>query len=456
MKTDGKLLEISRQDIVRVIQDDAELSELFMRAFILRRTALIQTQEGDAILLGSRHCRITLRIQEFLGRNGHPFTYVDVDEDPDVQKMLDCFHVGIEDVPVVICRGEHVLRRPTDAELAECLGLHPGGIDPERVRDVVVVGAGPSGLAAAVYAASEGLDVLVLEGHAPGGQAGSSSKIENYLGFPTGISGQALAARALTQAEKFGADVMVGRTAKTLECDQRPFRVTLSSGERIAARTIVLACGVRYHKPELPELARFEGLGVYYGATAIEAQICGAEEIVIVGGGNSAGQAAVYLARASKHVHVLVRGEGLAASMSRYLVRRIEETPNITLHARTQVTKLEGDDHLEHITWQTTGKGPERMPIRHLFLMTGASPNTEWLDRCVARDERGFVKTGSELDPACLRDWTKARAPLLFETSRTGVFAVGDVRAASTKRVASAVGEGSVCISLVHQLLAEQ
>ena len=457
MKTAGRVVEVTQRDTLGLIQNDAELSELFMRAYILRRTSLIEHQEGDVVLLGSKHCRSTLHLREFLSRNAHPYVYVDVDTEPHVQTMLDCFQIGIDDIPVVICRGKHVLKRPTDAELEACLGFNAEDTNPERIRDLIVVGAGPAGLAAAVYAASEGLDVLVIESHAPGGQAGSSSKIENYLGFPTGISGQALAARAYTQAEKFGANVVVARTVERLDCDERPFRVVLSNGSSLRTRAIVIASGVQYHKPDLDDLERYDGVGVYYGATFVESQYCGTEEIAIVGGANSAGQAAVFLARTSKHVHVLVRGPGLSESMSRYLIRRIEETPNITVHAQTEVKKLEGSEHLEHVTWQTAAHEPSRMAIRHLFVMTGATPNTTWLDGCVALDERGFVKTGASLDRERLRaaGWRKARDPLLFETSQEGVFAVGDVRATSTKRVASAVGEGSVCISLVHQVLGE-
>jgi thioredoxin reductase (NADPH) len=452
VKKAARVLEVGADKLRGLIQTDAELSEIFMRAFILRRVGLLLGHFGDAVVLGSRHSADTLRVLEFLTRNGHPHRYVDVDLDQDVQSLLDQFHVGIEDVPVLICRGERVLKNPTNVEIAECLGFNVS-IDRTTIRDLLVIGAGPAGLAAAVYASSEGLDVLVLEAAAPGGQAGSSSKIENYLGFPTGISGQALAQRALTQAEKFGSQVAIARTAVRLLCDTAPFRVEFDNGQTVSARAIVIATGAEYRKLDLPELARFEGTGVYYGATYLEAQRCDTEEVIVVGGGNSAGQAATFLARTARHVHVLIRGPSLAASMSRYLIRRIEETPNITLHTRTRLVALGGGDHLEEVTWLDDSKGErETRPIRHVFSMAGAKPNTEWLHGCLRLDEKGFVLTGADLtlsDPVTFAD----RRPLQFETSRRNVFAVGDVRAGSVKRVAAGVGEGSACIQLVHRAL---
>ncbi len=341
--------------------------------------------------------------------------------------------------------------------MAECLGFN-AALEPGAVHDVVICGAGPGGLAAAVYGASEGLDVLVVEAASPGGQAASSSKIENYLGFPTGVSGQALAARALTQAEKFGARLVVARGALRLHCGEVPIRIELADGESVRARAVVIATGAEYRKLEVPELAKFEGAGVYYAATSVEAQRCTEDEVIVVGGGNSAGQAATYLARSSKHVHMLIRGPDLASSMSRYLIRRIEETPNITLQRRTSVIALAGNAHLEATTWRDEATGEQTTrPIRHLFSMAGARPNTDWLRGCVSTDAKGFVCTGTELTADMLKaqGWPLARAPYLFETSRPHVFAVGDVRANSVKRVASAVGEGSVCIQLVHKALAE-
>ena len=369
--------------------------------------------------------------------------------------MLDGFGLGVDDVPVLICRGGRFLRKPTIEEAGECLGLNR--VDPDVVRDLVVIGAGPAGLAAAVYGASEGLDVLVLEASAPGGQAGSSSRIENYLGFPTGISGQQLAGLALVQAEKFGAAIAMARSALRLRCDERPYRIDLGGGVSVQARAIVIATGVRYRKPELADLARFEGVGVYYSATSIEASYCRGEDVIVIGGGNSAGQAAVFLAGQVRHVHMLVRGPQLADSMSRYLIRRIEETKAITLRTRTELEALEGRASLEQVTWRDGEGARTTAHVRHVFLMTGANPNTAWLDGCVALDDKGFVKAGPDLLAQELEKarWPLARPPLLFETSQPGVFAVGDVRANSVKRVAAAVGEGSVCVQLVHKVLAQ-
>jgi thioredoxin reductase (NADPH) len=452
----GRVLQLDRAALRAVLASDAELGEMLMRAFILRRTALITQDAGDMVLLGSRHSSGTLRIKEFLTRNGHPHVTIDVEHDPAAQALLDQFGVGIADVPIVVCRGVRVLRNPSNEALAECLGyatVH----DATRIRDVVVIGAGPAGLSAAVYAGSEGLDVLVLEAVAPGGQAGTSSRIENYLGFPLGISGQMLAARAFAQAEKFGTDIAIARTASRVVCDRRPYRVEFN-GESVVTRTVVIATGARYHKPALAQLERFEGVGVYYCATALEARLCHGDEVIVVGGANSAGQAAVFLARTARKVYVLVRASGLSSTMSRYLIRRIAETANIELLVETEIVELHGDAALERVTWldKRTGERASHA-IGHVFMMTGASPNTELLERCVALDARGFIKTGTDLtaEELAAAGWRLPRPPYLYETSLPGVFAAGDVRASSVKRVASAVGEGSICIQLVHKVLAE-
>lgn len=451
----GELLEIDRHGLRNLVQVDAELGELFMRAFILRRVSLIAHAASDAVLIGSVHSAATLRLKEFLTRNGHPFSYIDVDRDDCVCGLLDQFQVRVDEVPVIICRDRMVLRNPSTEEVARCLGFN-ADVDPEVIRDVVVVGAGPAGLAAAVYAASEGLDVLVLERTAPGGQAGSSSKIENYLGFPTGISGQALAGRALTQAQKFGAHVAVAMTAARLDCSRTPYTVEMGAQGSVRARTVILATGAEYRRLALPELASYEGAGVYYGATQMEAQLCAGEEVIVVGGGNSAGQAAVFLAGSVRHVHVLVRSAGLADSMSRYLIRRIEESPNITLRPHTEIEALAGEGSLEQVRWRDQASGrSETRTIRHVFSMAGARPNTAWLAGCVALDAAGFVKTGPDLsaEELAARPWR--RAPYLLETSLPNVFAVGDVRSGNVKRVASAVGEGSICVQMIHRALAE-
>lgn len=453
----GAVIELDRDHLLALVQTDSELSDILMRAFLLRRVELIAQGFGDAVLVGSIHSAGTLRIKEFLTRNSHPYSYIDLDRDAGVQDILDHFHVIPEDVPVLVCRGTIVLRNPSNQKIAECLGFNEA-IDQTQVRDLIIIGAGPSGLAAAVYGASEGLDVLVLESNAPGGQAGASSKIENYLGFPTGISGQDLAARAYTQAQKFGAQFMIAKGANRLLCDRKPYAIEIDNGQRVSARTIIIATGVEYRRLALDNLSLFEGAGIYYGATFVEAQLCGGEEVAVVGGGNSAGQAAVFLAQTVKRVHVLVRASGLVESMSRYLIRRLEESPNIVLRTQTEIVALEGGDHLERIRWRDNMTGSfETQDVRHLFVMTGAVPSTAWLNGCVAMDAKGFIKTGTDLshDDSARAHWPLARAPHLSETSLPGVFAVGDVRGGSLKRVASAVGEGSIAIAFVHQVLDE-
>jgi thioredoxin reductase (NADPH) len=452
----GEFLEMSNHDLRTLVARDAELSEIFMRAFILRRVELINRGQGNVILLGSRHSAQTLRLREFLTRNGHPHTYVDLDRDTSYQDLLDHFHVTLEEIPVVICNNRTVLRGPSIQELARCLGLN-AHITASEVRDLVIVGAGPSGLAAAVYGASEGLDVLVIEAESPGGQAGSSSRIENYLGFPMGISGQELAGRAAAQAQKFGAKVLIANNVTRLNCERRPYELSVDCGQVIRARTVVIASGAQYNKPKIENLTKFEGQGVYYGATYIEAQLCGKDDAIVVGGGNSAGQAAVYLSQNAGKVHMLVRSNQLSDTMSRYLIQRIEENPAIDLHYCAEIVGLEGDTQLERVTWQDKITGETSVhDIRHLFIMTGGSPRTEWLQGCVALDGKGFILTGRDLDPV-VHDykWPLTRVPQMLETSLPGVFAVGDVRAGNVKRVASAVGEGSIAISLVHRVLAE-
>jgi thioredoxin reductase (NADPH) len=433
----GEVLELDRQQLLAVVQTDAELSEILMRAFILRRVELIANGLGDVVVIGSTHCAGTLRAKEFLVRNGHPFTYVDLDHDADAQELLDRFNITAADVPVLICRGDAVLRNPSNQQIAECLGFNET-IDQTHIRDLVIVGAGPA------------------ESNAPGGQAGSSSRIENYLGFPTGISGQELTARAYAQAQKFGAQIMIAKGAVALGCEQHTFTVRIDGGNSVPARAVVIATGAEYRKPPLENLSQFEGAGVYYAATAMEAQLCVGEEVVVIGGGNSAGQAAVFLAGTVRRVHMLIRANGLADTMSRYLVRRIEDNPAIVLHSHTEIVGLEGNGHLEHVRWRDTSNDTvEAHDVRHVFVMAGAVPNTGWLQHCVVLDDKGFIKTGPDLSPEDLASaaWPLARPPFLLETSRPGIFAVGDVRGGNIKRVASAVGEGSIAVAFVHQVL---
>jgi thioredoxin reductase (NADPH) len=455
----GEFLEIDGETLRTIVAKDAELSEILMRAFILRRLELVSRGFGNVILMGSRHSAQTLQLREFLSRNGHPYTYVDLDTDRTSQELLDRFEVQPSDVPVLVCHGRNVLRSPSIQELADCLGLN-SSIESTHARDLIIVGAGPAGLAAAVYAASEGLDVLVIETRAPGGQAGSSSKIENYLGFPTGLSGQELASRATTQAQKFGASMMIAHSVARLKGVHSPYEIVLDNGDVLATRAIVIATGAQYNKLRLPNLEAYEGKGIYYGATYIEQQLCEREGIAVVGGGNSAGQAAVFLSQTARKVHVLVRSAEMSSTMSRYLIQRLTENPRIELHFNTEIVDLEGDGRLERVTWQDRKTGEKSThAVQHVFVMTGASPRTEWLQGSVALDDKGFILTGRDLDGAGVADgqprWPLERVPQMLETSLPGVFAVGDARAGNVKRVASAVGEGSISIHMVHRAIAE-
>jgi thioredoxin reductase (NADPH) len=450
MREAGRLVRIPRAKFRKLLAAEPDIGELVTRAFILRRVGILVHDQAAVRLIGTRHSPDTHRLQRFMDRNGYPFRFLDADH-PDstghVRGELASFGLGRADLPVVICPNDQVGRNPSNAELARCLGLFEE-ID-DKVHDVVVVGAGPAGLAAAVYAASEGLATLVLEAEAPGGQAGTSSKIENYLGFPTGISGGALAGRAQVQAQKFGAKLALPRRAVALECDERPYRVVLDDGTRVRTETVVIATGARYRSLDLPNCGDYEGKGIHYAATELEAALCHDEEAVVVGGGNSAGQAAVFLSRHATHVHVLVRGARLADSMSDYLVGRIMASARITLRTKTAITALAGDGRLEEVSWRCDdGSGDEPHRIGNVFLMIGAIPNTDWLRGCLELDDKGFVRTGVLSDDG--------RAPYLLETSKPGIFAVGDVRADSVKRVASAVGEGSIAVQYVHRVLAER
>lgn len=442
---DTRVVRIPRADFRRLVSGEPDIGEIIMRAFILRRVGLIRHGQGGVVLIGPGHAGDTLRLQRLMTRNGYPHRLLDTERDPDAGGFLQCFDLSSEQLPVVVLPGKELLRNPSDAELADGLGITET-LDPDQVYDVAVVGAGPAGLAAAVYAASEGLTTIVVESVAPGGQAGTSSKIENYLGFPTGISGQALAGRAQAQAQKFGARLAIARPVTALDCSERPYRIRLDGGHEVKACAIVVATGARYRKLDVADYAKYEGQGIHYAATAMEAQLCTGEEVAVVGGGNSAGQAAVFLSRSVGHVHILVRGAGLAATMSDYLIQRIEQSPKITLHPFTEVTALVGDHLLRKVTWTDRNTGAtETRPVGNLFVMIGAEPNTDWLDGCLTLDNKGFIETGRDADGMALA------SP--YATTTPGIFAVGDVRSGSIKRVASGVGEGSVVVSAVHQFL---
>jgi thioredoxin reductase (NADPH) len=430
---------------------EAEVGERIMRALILRRVGLIERGAGGPVIVGGSGNGDVLRLAAFLSRNGHPHQRFDPETDPEARALIERFHVDPGQLPIVLCPSGQLLRNPTETELARCIGL-VGPIDPERIYDIAIVGAGPAGLATAVYAGSEGLSTLALDCRSFGGQAGASARIENYLGFPTGISGMALMGRAYTQAQKFGVEMAIPDEVTGLEADRGPstngYVLRLFNDERVRARSVVIATGARYRRPDVADLDRFEGSNVHYWASPLEAKLCTGQEVALVGAGNSAGQAAVYLASHVAKVWLLVRGRDLAASMSRYLVDRIETLPNVQVVTHAEVVGLEGrDGMLEAIRWKAASSGEEtRRPIRHLFLFIGATPNTDWLSGSgVALDAKGFVLTGGDV----------ANDPRPLETSLRGVFAIGDVRSGSVKRVAAAVGEGAQVVATIHRFLSE-
>ncbi len=451
---DGAVLELTREKVLSLMAKDTEVGDILMGAFVARRLLAIQLGEGNVVLFGTKSSGRTLALREFLTRNGHPFTYIDIDTDSCASELLEKLAVRNGEIPVVYCNRRYVLRNPSIAELAACLDLNIN-ID-KGVRDVLVIGAGPAGLAAAVYAASEGLKTLVIEKSAPGGQAGSSSRIENYLGFPMGLSGQELANRSIAQAQKFGAQLMVAQSVVHIDCSRQPYRIVLESGLKFNARSVVIATGAQYARLPVEEAEAFTGRGVYYNATYMEAQLCDSEKVAVVGGGNSAGQAAVFLAQTSSKVHLLVRSRQLSESMSQYLIARIEAHPRIEIHYLTQIVAVTGTAHLESIEWKDDSLGIKvNRPIRHVFVMAGAAPRTEWLEDSFVMDKKGFIVTGPDLVEYADVQWPLSRSPLLLETSVPGIFAVGDTRAGSVKRVASAVGEGAMAVHLVHRFLAE-
>ncbi|MBW9118066.1 FAD-dependent oxidoreductase [Rhizobium cauense] len=441
------VIRLSRASLLRLVSAEQDIGEIILRSFILRRARLLEHAEGGTVVVGNCRAGDTVRIQTFLERNGYPYRCLDTETDEIARAAMETFHADADSLPIVVLNGVRVLTRPTNRDLAEALGITER-LNPSHLYDVVVVGAGPSGLAAAVYAASEGLDTLIVEAVGPGGQASTSSRIENYLGFPMGISGQDLARRAQIQAQKFGARFVVADAAWRLDCTRYPFAVQLEGGNVVLGRSVVVATGARYRRLDIPESQRFEGKGIHYAATSIEAQLCEGTEVVVVGGGNSAGQAAVFLSAQARHVHLLVRGDGLSDTMSEYLIDRILLSPRITLHTRSEITSLLGDNYLAGVRWQQHGNERSERPISNLFLMIGAVPNTDWLDGCVELDNRGFILTGYA------ENGMPGNSP--YATSIPGVFAVGDVRAKSVKRVASGVGEGSVVVHAIHSWLASK
>ena len=433
---------------------EADLGERIMRALILRRVSLIQGGVGGPVLIGPSNSTGVVRLQGFLTRNGFPHHLLDPERDHDAAELITRYSPSPSDWPLVVSADGTVLRNPGESELARAIGMI-GGPAGTRIYDAAIVGCGPAGLATAVYAASEGLSVVVLDARAFGGQAGASARIENYLGFPTGISGQALAGRAFTQAQKFGADIMIPMSATALDCARidGAFALKLDGGEALRARSVVVASGARYRRPEIENLERFEGRGVWYWASPVEARLCADQDVVLVGGGNSAGQAAVFLSGHARKVHMVIRGGGLGASMSRYLIERIEATPNIELMFNTEVIALEGDrdSSLERVRWKSRLSGEQSTAeIRNLFLFVGADPATGWLDGCgVTLDRGGFVVTGAQ------SDLHLGRAASSLETSVPGVFAVGDVRSGSVKRVGGAIGEGAQVVAALHGFLGD-
>jgi thioredoxin reductase (NADPH) len=451
---EGAVLELTREKVLSLMAKDPDLGDILMGAFVARRLLMIQLGEGNVVLFGTKSSARALALREFLTRNGHPFTYVDIDADSCAGELMEKLAVRNSEIPVVYCNNRYVLRNPSIGELAACLDLNINV--GKGVRDVLVIGGGPAGLAAAVYAASEGLKTLVVEKSAPGGQAGSSSKIENYLGFPTGLSGQELANRSIAQAQKFGAQLMVAQSVVHIDSSRQPYKVVLESGLKFNAHSVVIATGAQYARLPVEEAEAFTGRGIYYNATHMEAQLCHSEEVAIVGGGNSAGQAAVFLAKTSLKVNLLVRSAKLSESMSQYLIARIDAHPNIEVHYLTQIVGVTGQAHLESIDWKNDSLEIKvTKQIRHVFVMAGAAPRTEWLEDSFVLDKKGFIVTGPDLVGYDDCQWPLSRPPLLLETSVPGIFAVGDTRAGSIKRVASAVGEGAMAVHLVHRFLAE-
>ena len=453
---DGRVLQLSTTELRRAVDELPELGEAILKAFIMRRQLLLGHGYTGIKIIGSRFSPAAHRLRDFATRNLIPITWIDLDTDEQADALLRQFGVPASATPIVITRDGRWVSNPSLSGFAKCAGL-TSSLTEDHVYDLLVVGAGPAGLAASVYAASEGLDVLTTEAMAAGGQAGTSSRIENYLGFPAGISGEQLTRNALVQAQRFGASITVPCEVRSLGLDGGDRIATLMDGTRLRTRCLLIASGVAYRRLEVPRFADFDGAGIYYAATEMEARLCRGEEVVVVGAGNSAGQAIAYLSRYARRVHVLVRGEDLGASMSRYLVDRVQALENVTVYCGARVTGLDGDGHLSAVHARLQGGEDRTFATTSLFLFIGADPNTGWLRGCVELDKKGFVLTGTALPPGTTdaERWRAAgRTPFLLETSLPGVFAAGDVRSGSVKRVASAVGEGSMSVSFVHAYIA--
>ncbi len=451
-------LEVSSQNLKRLLVEDSEISDVIVSTFIRRRAALTSRGLSPIQIIGSKFSRDTYRIREFLIKNAQPFNWLDTEKHEETEAMLEYINVKPEETPVIVYRGTCILKNPANHQIAKALGINDVSSDI-KLYDVAVIGAGPGGLAASVNAASDGLNVITVDSQGPGGQSASSSKIENYLGFPMGVSGQELAERAAFQAQKFGVRIAANQTATALEQDGDAYNITLCSGDKVKARSVVISTGAQYQKLDIEGLEQFEGESIFYGATNMEGQLCKNKNVALIGAGNSAGQGAVFLSQHASHVYMIVRRDSLEYNMSRYLIRRIEESPNITILFESEVKDLKGEDgQLESIKIVNRQTGEEQwQDVFSLFSFIGAKPYTKWLSNCIALDENGFIKTGTALSPAELVrcGWQQNRMPDMFETALPRVYAVGDVRSTSSKRVAAAVGEGSMCIGFVYRALNE-
>jgi thioredoxin reductase (NADPH) len=453
---DGRVLELDTGELRRAVDQLPDLGRVLVSAFLMRRRLLLEEGFEGVRIIGSRFSPEAHRLRDFASRNGIPYRWMDLETDEEAESLLRQFNVPASATPIVMDGSGEWHSNPSLGDIGACMGM-VSRMEEGRIYDLVVVGAGPAGLAASVYAASEGLDVIAAESLAPGGQAGTSTMIENYLGFPEGITGEQLTQNALVQAQRFGARITVPCTVRSLGIEGGERIVTLTDGARLRARCVLIATGVSYRKLELPTFAEFEGAGIYYAAPHREAQLCRGEDVVVVGGGNSAGQAIVHLAKYARRVHVVIRKSDLGASMSRYLVSQIDNLTNVTVHRGCTVSGLEGNGRLGAVQLRDGPNGHQRLETGSLFLFIGADANTAWLRGCVELDRKGFVLTGTEIPPGIAETdhWRSVgRAPFLLETSLPGVFAAGDVRSASVKRCASAVGEGAIAVSFVHAHIA--